>query len=75
MIFIIGKNAFVDNHGAESYLWGLSARWKYRFIWVNLLFSPLTFIQLKKFLLITYYWPPSGGAGVMRWAKMTKYIP
>jgi glycosyltransferase involved in cell wall biosynthesis len=29
---------------------------------------------LKKFLLITYYWPPSGGAGVMRWAKMTKYI-
>ncbi|MEP6646883.1 MAG: glycosyltransferase [Saprospiraceae bacterium] len=30
---------------------------------------------MKKFLLITYYWPPSGGAGVMRWAKMTKYIP
>lgn len=29
---------------------------------------------MKKFLLITYYWPPSGGAGVMRWAKMTKYI-
>jgi glycosyltransferase involved in cell wall biosynthesis len=29
---------------------------------------------LKKFLLITYYWPPAGGAGVMRWAKMSKYI-
>ncbi|MEO6131000.1 MAG: glycosyltransferase [Saprospiraceae bacterium] len=29
---------------------------------------------MKKFLLITYYWPPSGGAGVMRWAKMSKYI-
>lgn len=30
--------------------------------------------SLKKFLLITYYWPPAGGAGVMRWAKMSKYI-
>jgi glycosyltransferase involved in cell wall biosynthesis len=29
---------------------------------------------LKKFLLITYYWPPAGGAGVQRWAKMSKYI-
>lgn len=29
---------------------------------------------MKKFLLITYYWPPMGGAGVMRWAKMSKYI-
>jgi len=29
---------------------------------------------VKKFLIITYYWPPAGGAGVMRWAKMTKYI-
>ncbi len=28
----------------------------------------------RKFLLITYYWPPAGGAGVMRWAKMSKYI-
>ncbi len=28
----------------------------------------------KKFLIITYYWPPAGGAGVMRWAKMTKYF-
>jgi len=30
--------------------------------------------SVKKFLIITYYWPPAGGAGVMRWAKMTKYI-
>lgn len=29
---------------------------------------------MKKFLLITYYWPPAGGGGVMRWTKMTKYI-
>lgn len=29
---------------------------------------------MKKFLLITYYWPPAGGGGVMRWVKMTKYI-
>ena len=29
---------------------------------------------MKKFLLITYYWPPAGGAGVQRWAKMSKYI-
>ena len=29
---------------------------------------------MKKFLLITYYWPPAGGAGVMRWAKMSRYI-
>ena len=29
---------------------------------------------MKKFLLITYYWPPAGGAGVQRWAKMTKYM-
>jgi glycosyltransferase involved in cell wall biosynthesis len=29
---------------------------------------------LKKILLITYYWPPAGGAGVQRWLKMTKYL-
>ncbi len=28
----------------------------------------------KKILLITYYWPPSGGPGVQRWLKMTKYL-
>jgi len=30
---------------------------------------------LKKVLLITYYWPPAGGAGVQRWLKMSKYLP
>ncbi len=25
-------------------------------------------------LIITYYWPPSGGAGVQRWLKFTKYL-
>lgn len=29
----------------------------------------------KKILIITYYWPPSGGAGVQRWLKFTKYLP
>ncbi len=28
----------------------------------------------NKILLITYYWPPSGGAGVQRWLKMSKYL-
>jgi glycosyltransferase involved in cell wall biosynthesis len=28
----------------------------------------------KKVLIIAYYWPPSGGAGVQRWLKMTKYL-
>lgn len=26
-------------------------------------------------LLFTYYWPPSGGAGVQRWLKFCKYLP
>ncbi len=25
-------------------------------------------------LIITYYWPPSGGGGVQRWLKFVKYI-
>jgi len=28
----------------------------------------------KKVLIITYYWPPTGGAGVQRWLKFTKYF-
>lgn len=28
----------------------------------------------RKVLIITYYWPPSGGAGVQRWLKFTKYL-
>ncbi|HLN54105.1 MAG TPA: glycosyltransferase family 4 protein [Lentimicrobium sp.] len=27
-----------------------------------------------KVLIITYYWPPSGGAGVQRWLKFVKYL-
>lgn len=28
----------------------------------------------EKILIITYYWPPSGGAGVQRWLKLSKYL-
>tara|TARA_B110000459_G_C16623035_1_gene503052 strand:- start:2034 stop:3317 length:1284 start_codon:yes stop_codon:yes gene_type:complete len=28
----------------------------------------------KKVLILTYYWPPSGGAGVQRWLKFSKYL-
>jgi glycosyltransferase involved in cell wall biosynthesis len=30
---------------------------------------------MKRVLIITYYWPPAGGGGVMRWLKMAKYLP
>lgn len=30
---------------------------------------------MKKILYITYYWPPSGGAGVQRSLKFVKYLP
>ncbi len=29
---------------------------------------------MKKVLIITYYWPPSGGGGVQRWVKFVKYL-
>ena len=29
---------------------------------------------MKKVLIVTYYWIPSGGAGVQRWVKFTKYL-
>ena len=29
----------------------------------------------KKIIIITYYWPPSGGPGVQRWLKFVKYLP
>ncbi len=29
---------------------------------------------IRKVLIITYYWPPSGGAGVQRWLKFSKYL-
>lgn len=30
---------------------------------------------MKRVLIITWYWPPSGGAGVQRWLKFSKYLP
>ena len=30
---------------------------------------------MKRVLIITYYWPPSGGSGVQRWLKFSKYLP
>ncbi|HMS33779.1 MAG TPA: glycosyltransferase family 4 protein [Ignavibacteria bacterium] len=30
---------------------------------------------MKKVLIISYYWPPSGGAGVQRMLKSVKYFP
>jgi hypothetical protein len=33
-----------------------------------------SFSGMKKVLIITYYWPPSGGAGVQRWLKFVKYL-
>lgn len=29
---------------------------------------------MKKVLIITYYWPPSGGAGVQRWVRFVKHL-
>ncbi|NQV17873.1 MAG: glycosyltransferase [Armatimonadetes bacterium] len=30
---------------------------------------------MKRALIITYYWPPSGGSGVQRWLKFVKCLP
>ena len=30
---------------------------------------------MKRVLIVTYYWPPSGGSGVQRWVKFVKYLP
>jgi hypothetical protein len=30
---------------------------------------------VKKVLIITYYWPPSGGAGVQRWLNLPNTFP
>jgi len=32
-------------------------------------------MSTKRVLILTYYWPPSGGAGVQRWLKFAKYLP
>lgn len=29
---------------------------------------------MNKVLILTYYWPPGGGAGVQRWLKFVKYM-
>ena len=29
---------------------------------------------MEKVLILTYYWPPAGGAGVQRWQKFVKYM-
>ena len=31
--------------------------------------------DMKRVLIITYYWPPTGGSGVQRWVKFAKYLP
>lgn len=30
--------------------------------------------ERKKIIIVTYYWIPSGGAGVQRWVKFAKYL-
>ena len=30
---------------------------------------------MKGVLIISYYWPPTGGSGVQRWVKFAKYLP
>ena len=32
-------------------------------------------MDTKRVLILTYYWPPSGGAGVQRWLKFCRYLP
>ena len=30
---------------------------------------------MRRALIISYYWPPTGGSGVQRWVKFAKYLP
>ena len=30
---------------------------------------------MKRVLIISYYWPPTGGSGVQRWVTFAKYLP
>jgi glycosyltransferase involved in cell wall biosynthesis len=36
--------------------------------------SKIDLFNLKRVLIITYYWPPQGGSGVQRWLKFVKYL-
>ena len=45
------------------------------FFLLNLLLLQEKLYFVKKVLLITYDFPPSGGAGVQRWLKTIKYLP
>lgn len=35
----------------------------------------INFASMRRVLVISYYWPPSGGSGVQRWVKFAKYLP
>lgn len=30
---------------------------------------------MRRVLIVTYYWPPTGGSGVQRWVKFSKLLP
>jgi glycosyltransferase involved in cell wall biosynthesis len=49
--------------------------------WISFIKQAIIFIIIvhsvcfvKKVLIITYYWPPSGGSPVLRWLKFSKYL-
>ncbi len=46
----------------------------YRIILLRTLFGNTINQKLKKVLIISYYWPPSGGVSVLRSLKITKYL-
>src|SRR5690606_37091583 len=52
-----------------------SARLSSRFYYIALILSLASTLNgMKKVLIITYYWPPAGGAGVQRWVKLSDYL-
>jgi len=38
-------------------------------------YSERSLQQMKRVLIITYYWPPAGGIGVQRWLQFSKNLP